>query len=70
MEKQEQRKTRKQDTAKENRPDEQVTKDGDQIEKKLDDLDQLIDEALDENEESAERRTQEFVDGFKQKGGE
>jgi len=70
MEKQKQRKTRKKEAAGESSPGERVTKDGEQIEKKLDDLDKLIDEALDENEESAEMRAQEFVDEFKQKGGE
>ena len=70
MEKQKQRETRKKETSGESRSGEQVTKDGEQIEKKLDNLDKLIDEALDENEESAEIRAQEFVDEFKQKGGE
>jgi hypothetical protein len=70
MEKQDQRSARKKKAAEQNRPEERVTRDGDQIEEKLDDLDRLLDEALDENEESAERRAQEFVDEFKQKGGE
>ena len=49
---------------------EEVQKKGDEIEDELDRLDEMIDEALGEDEDEAERRAQEFVDGFKQEGGE
>jgi len=47
-----------------------VEKEGEEIEERLDGLDELIDEALEENEEEAEEQAQRFVDGFKQEGGE
>ena len=51
-------------------PDADISKKGDEIQDELDKLDEMIDEALGEDEKDAERRAQEFVDGFKQKGGE
>ena len=49
---------------------EDVARKGDEIEEELDRLDEIIDEALGEEEDEAERKAQEFVDGFKQEGGE
>jgi len=49
---------------------EEVERQGEELEDRLDELDELIDEALGEDEAEAERRAQEFVDGFKQEGGE
>ncbi|MFC2173641.1 ubiquitin [Acidobacteriota bacterium] len=52
------------------RPDPEVTRKGEEIEDELDKLDELIDEALGEDEEEAEKQAQEFVDQFKQEGGQ
>lgn len=52
------------------RPDQEITEKGEEIEERLDALDEMIEEALGEDEENAELRAQEFVDGFKQKGGQ
>jgi hypothetical protein len=52
---------------KKSEPDSSVTKKGEEIEDELDKLDKMIDEAIGEEEE---RTAQEFVEGFKQKGGE
>ena len=43
---------------------------GEEIEEELDKLDELIDDALDEDEEEAEKQAQEFVDQYKQEGGQ
>ena len=48
-------------------PESDVTKKGEEIEDSLDKLDKMIDEAIGEEEE---RSAQEFVDGFRQKGGQ
>ncbi|OGL44545.1 MAG: hypothetical protein A2161_05885 [Candidatus Schekmanbacteria bacterium RBG_13_48_7] len=61
--------TKKQEE-KSTQPDADISKKGDEIQDELDKLDDMIDEALGEDEKDAERRAQEFVDGFKQKGGE
>ncbi|HEX9639378.1 MAG TPA: ubiquitin [Acidobacteriota bacterium] len=43
---------------------------GDRIERELDRIDEMVEEALGEHEADAEKKAQEFVDGFKQKGGQ
>jgi hypothetical protein len=43
---------------------------GEKIEQELDRLDKIIEDALGEDEADAEKKAQEFVDGFKQKGGQ
>ena len=53
--------------SKQTEPDSSVTEKGEEIEDDLDKLDKMIDQAIGEEEE---RSAQEFVDGFKQKGGE
>ncbi|MBU1627726.1 ubiquitin-like protein Pup [bacterium] len=53
--------------SKKTEPDSSVTKKGEEIEDELDKLDKMIDEAIGEEEE---RKAQEFVEGFRQKGGE
>ena len=53
--------------SKETEHDSSITEKGEEIEDELDKLDKMIDEAIGEEEE---RTAQEFVDGFKQKGGE
>ena len=49
---------------------EEVLEKGDEIEEELDRLDEIIEEALGDEEDEAERKAQEFVDGFKQDGGQ
>lgn len=66
VEEQKKSKDKKEETKK-TEHDSSVTKKGEEIEDELDKLDKMIDEAIGEEEE---RSAQEFVDGFKQKGGE
>ena len=56
--------------AKQSAQPEDLQEAGDRIEQELDRLDQMIEDALGEHEADAEKKAQEFVDGFKQKGGE
>ena len=66
VEKQKKSKEEKEESKK-TEPDSSVTEKGEAIEDELEKLDKMIDEAIGEEEE---RNAQEFVDGFKQKGGE
>jgi hypothetical protein len=49
---------------------EEVIERGEEIEKRLKKLDEIIDDVLAEAEENPEEEAQRFVDGFKQEGGE
>ena len=51
-------------------PKEEVIKRGEEIEKRLKKLDEIIDDVLSEAEENPEEEAQRFVDSFKQEGGE
>ncbi len=67
MVKEQKKKSDEEKETKKSEPDKSTSEKGEEIEDSLDKLDKMIDEAIGEEEE---RSAQEFVDGFKQKGGE